>query len=256
MDELTHVDLFSGIGGFALSARWAGIKTVQFVELDPFCQKVLKKNFPGVPIHDDIKTFKWTGARPFILTGGFPCQDVSCANNNAQGIEGSRSGLWSYLCETIGVVRPRYALMENVAALLGRGLSTVLRDLSEIGYDAEWHIIPASYVGAFHQRKRIWILAYPKSERLQKIKIQTLFLVEGGPQKPKQWEQFLAIPGGAYHLGERWRDYKSVICGNDDGVSNRVDRLKSLGNAIVPQIAYELMKSILAVEGILPEGLR
>lgn len=248
---MTHIDLFSGIGGFALAWKWVGelypwlnLRTVQFVEIDPFCQRVLRKNFPGVPIHDDIKTFKWTGERPFILTGGFPCQDVSCANNKATGIKGARSGLWSYLCNTIGMVRPKYALMENVSMLLSKGLSTVLRDLAEIGYDAEWHTIPASYVGAFHKRERVWILAYPASERLQEIKVQTIGAAKGCAEKPKQWKQFLAVSGGAYHLDEQWKEHQSIICGNDDGIPGELDRLKSLGNAIVPQVAFEIMKAI------------
>ena len=247
---MIHLDLFSGIGGFALAARWAGLHTVQFVEIDPFCQKVLRKNFPGVPIHDDIRTFRWAGERPFILTGGFPCQDVSSASNKATGIKGARSGLWTHLCNTIGVVRPKYALMENVSMLLSRGLSTVLRDLAEIGYDAEWHIIPASFVGAFHKRERVWILAYPASERLQKIKIHSIDITKGSGEKPEQWKQFLPISGGAYHLDEQWEEYQGIVCGDDDGVPPPLDRLKSLGNAIVPQVAYEIVKAIIEAEDI------
>src|SRR5579862_7777078 len=134
------------------------MRTVQFVELDPFCRRVLAKHWPTVPCHDDIRTFV-PGAAD-VVCGGFPCQDLSIAGKGA-GLEGSRSGLWSELCRVIGQVRPSYAIVENVPALLGRGLGRVLGDLAEIGYDAEWHCIPACAIGAPHIRDRIWIVAYP-----------------------------------------------------------------------------------------------
>jgi len=211
-----HLDLFSGIGGFAIAARNVGWETVGFCEIDPYCQKVLRKHWPGVPIYEDVRNVTaerlradgiiWAGAREAstvddtesfrcrygndrtnkrqttgeinplastshssksridILTGGFPCQDISVAGKQA-GIDGERSGLWSELARIIGEVRPRYAVLENVAALLsgdsGRWFQRVLGDLAEIGYDCEWHCIPASAVGAPHRRDRVWIIAYP-----------------------------------------------------------------------------------------------
>lgn len=241
--DLCHVDLFSGIGGFALAARWAGIKTVQFVEIDPFCHKVLNKNFPGVPIHNDIKTFKYSGASPFILTAGFPCQDISVAGFQA-GIEAERSGLWSECCRVVGEARPKFAVMENVPNLLSGGcgdwFGKVLRDLAAVGYDAEWHCLPASYLGAFHRRDRVWIIAYPVGANVEGMDIQkSLFSYS---QESCRWEFTRAInealPADDY----------ARMRGNYDGVPVVMDRLKALGNAIVPQVAYQFMETILEVE--------
>ena len=130
-----HLDLFSGIGGFALAARWAGIETVGFCEIDKYAQKVLQKNFPGVPIYEDVNKLNGSEFKDiYLLTGGFPCQDISIAGKGA-GIEGERSGLWSELFRIIGEVRPKYALIENVPALTFRGGTRVIGDLTEIGYD-------------------------------------------------------------------------------------------------------------------------
>ena len=157
-----HLDLFSGIGGFALAARWAGIETIGFCEIDKYAQKVLQKNFPGVPIYEDVTKLNGSEFKDiYLLTGGFPCQDISIAGKGA-GIEGERSGLWSELFRIIGEVRPKYALIENVPALTFRGGTRVIGDLTEIGYDTEWQIVGADDVGAPHKRKRIWIVAYPK----------------------------------------------------------------------------------------------
>ena len=160
------LDLFAGIGGFSLGLeRTGGFETVAFCEIEEYPQKVLKKNWPGVLIYPDVtkltaEIMVADGIRPDVITGGFPCQDISTAGTGA-GIDGERSGLWSEIARLIGEVRPRYAIMENVSALLGRGLDRVLGDLAEIGYDAEWHCITAASAGAPHRRDRIWIVAYP-----------------------------------------------------------------------------------------------
>ena len=190
--EFTHLDLFSGIGGFALAARWAGIKTVQFVEIDPFCQKVLQKNFPGVPIHDDIKTFDGTKyPNVFLLTGGFPCQPFSCAGKR-RGKEDDRY-LWEEMLRVIKEFKPTWIIGENVAGINSlfqydsfsemegkeyltpedakadfKGISertgtnslwVVLDDLEKIGYSVQTCIIPACAVNAPHRRDRVWIVA-------------------------------------------------------------------------------------------------
>ena len=163
------LDLFSGIGGFSLGLERAGFKTVAFCEIEPYCQKVLKKHWPDVPIYEDVRnvTAERLGADgifPDVITGGFPCQDISLAGRQA-GIEAERSGLWSELVRIIGDIRPKYAIVENVTALIsgdrGRWFGRVLGDLAEIGYDAEWHCIPASELGAHHHRDRVWIICYP-----------------------------------------------------------------------------------------------
>ena len=157
------LDTFAGIGGFSYAAEKliGGFETTQFIEIDPFCQKVLKKHWPHVPIHDDIRTFT---AEPFqyqVITGGFPCQDISVAGLQKGITKETRSGLFYELMRVIRMVRPKYVVLENVAAILNRGLDIVLRELSEAGYDAEWSVISASSLGACHQRSRWWLVAYP-----------------------------------------------------------------------------------------------
>lgn len=156
---MKHLDLFSGIGGFALAARRVGWQTVGFVENDEWCHRVLEKNFPGVPIHDDIKTYTGAAGSADLITAGWPCQDLSTAGQGA-GLDGERSGLFFELARVIGEVRPRVVVLENVSALLVRGFDRVLGELVTLGYDCEWHCIPAAAVGAPHLRDRIWIIAY------------------------------------------------------------------------------------------------
>jgi DNA (cytosine-5)-methyltransferase 1 len=192
------LDLFSGIGGFSLGLERAGMRTVAFCESDEYCRAVLRRHWPDVPVWDDVRTLTFHEGRlaadtikrrileatevcagregagilgstnehqctPVyidVICGGFPCQDISVAGKGA-GIAGERSILWKEFARIIGEVRPRYIIVENVAALLGRGLSVVLGDLAALGYDAEWHCIPACAVGAPHRRDRVWIVAYP-----------------------------------------------------------------------------------------------
>ena len=171
------LDLFSGIGGFSLGLERAGFQTVAFCEIEPFPRRVLAKHWPEVPIYDDVRTL--TAARLAsdgivvdAICGGFPCQDISHAGNRA-GMDGTRSGLWSEIARLVSELQPRIVFVENVAALLsgddGRWFGRVLGDLAALGYDAEWHCIPASAVGAPHRRDRVWIVAYPDSERREKL---------------------------------------------------------------------------------------
>lgn len=158
------LDLFSGIGGFSLGLERAGHKTVAFCEFDKKAQLVLKKHWPDLPIYDDVRTLTKEklhndGIKEIdIICGGFPCQDISLAGKGA-GLAGERSGLWTEFHRLIKEIQPKYAIIENVAALRSRGLDQVLRSLAEIGYDAEWHCIPAAAVGAPHRRDRVWIVA-------------------------------------------------------------------------------------------------
>ena len=160
------LDLFSGIGGFSLAAEWVwgdDLEIVAFCEIDKYCRKVLNKNFPSVPIYKDIKELDGEAFKDIdLITGGFPCQDISVAGKGA-GIEGARSGLWSEMHRLISHIRPRYVIIENVPMLTVRGGTRVISDLAEAGYDAEWQIVGADDVGAWHRRKRIWIVAYPDS---------------------------------------------------------------------------------------------
>jgi DNA (cytosine-5)-methyltransferase 1 len=162
IETLKILDTFAGIGGFSYAAHElvGGFETTQFVEIDPFCQKVLKKHFPKVPCHDDIKTFTANPGQYDVITGGFPCQDISIAGRREGITDQSRSGLFYELIRVIRLVRPKFVVMENVAAILNNGLDIVLGELSEAGYDAEWSIISASSLGAAHRRSRWWCVAY------------------------------------------------------------------------------------------------
>ena len=165
IETLKILDTFAGIGGFSYAAHElvGGFETTQFVEIDPFCQKVLKKHFPKVPCHDDIKTFTAYPGQYDVITGGFPCQDISVAGRKEGITKQSRSGLFYELIRVIRLVRPKFVVMENVAAILNNGLDIVLGELSEAGYDAEWSIISASSLGAAHKRSRWWCVAYTDS---------------------------------------------------------------------------------------------
>ena len=158
------LDLFSGVGAFSLGLERAGFRTCAFVEIDPYCRRVLAKHWPEVPQYHDVRELTADrlhadGIFPDVICGGFPCQDISIAGKGA-GIGGERSGLWSEFARLIGEIRPRYVLVENVAALLVRGIDRVLGDLAALGYDAEWEIISAASMGAPHRRERVWIVAY------------------------------------------------------------------------------------------------
>ena len=158
--------LFCGIGGFDLGLERAGMQCAWQVEIDPYAQKVLAKHWPDVRRHADVCTFPpeegdW---KVDLICGGFPCQDISYAGKGA-GLAGARSGLWYQFARIIGHLRPPYVIVENVSALLNRGMGEVLGTLASLGYDAEWHVIPASAVGAPHRRDRVWIVAYSDGRR-------------------------------------------------------------------------------------------
>jgi DNA (cytosine-5)-methyltransferase 1 len=300
------IDTFSGIGGFSLAARWlGGIETVQFVEREPYCQRILAKHFPGVPIHGDICTFQPEPGSADIVCGGFPCQDISHAGKQAGIKEGTRSGLFYELMRVVRLVGPRYVVLENVAAITSNGMDAVLGTLAEAGFDAEWACIPAADVGACHQRDRWWCVAYAnhsghdrlsqRNHHRQQSKTKPLWVnsqsqlagcadvasypkgdgwrqgdpntsgcAEGIGKREKQGSRDVCgapantssqslerrWPSGsiANRLSPDWRSYLSepVLCRGDDGLSGRVDRLKALGNAVVPHVAMIPLSRVLA----------
>lgn len=167
---MTFGSVFAGIGGFDLGLERAGMCCQWQIEIDAYAVRVLAKHWPGVKRYGDVRTvfgYDAESSRFFnvpaavdLVCGGFPCQDVSTAGGGI-GIIGTRSGLWSELARLVADLRPQFVLVENVPSLRGRGLALVLQDLWALGYDAEWHCIPASAFGANHERDRIWIIGYP-----------------------------------------------------------------------------------------------
>ena len=274
---LSVLDLFSGIGGFSLGLeRTGGFKTVAFCEIEPYCRAVLRKHWPDVPCFEDVRTLTAAdvGAAD-VICGGFPCQDISNAGKMA-GIEGQRSGLWSEYARLVGELRPSYVIVENVAALLGRGIDRVLGDLAALGFDAEWHCIPASAIGAPHFRDRVWIVAYPDSHGSQKRADDERNSSKETSGQQARGEGVGSFPpngvcantergerslGGA--LGRIRRIFQSiprnrawkitsepVLARRADGIPNRLDRLAAIGNAVLPDIPEIIGRAILEAEGI------
>lgn len=289
------LDLFSGIGGFSLGLERAGMKTVAFCEVDKKCQQVLKKHWAAIPIFNDVTTLSSKDLHEPIdlICGGFPCQDISLAGKGA-GLAGERSGLWWQFHRLIKEIKPKYIIAENVAALRSRGLDEVLRSLSEVGYDAEWHCIPASAVGAPHRRDRIWIVSYPNSSMETNGGKCQASQEEGNSRGTEQggsgwnnregcfrgsrksaedvipyainrsstvrrhWELsdtekttilWSNIRRGTQEFVSReWREGEPRPYGVAHGIPNRVDRIKQLGNAVVPQIPEIIGKAIMKVE--------
>ena len=278
MNGLRVLDLFSGIGGFSLGLERAGMQTVAFCEIDKTAQQVLRKHWSDVPIFDDVKTLKGEQLGTIdVICGGFPCQDLSFAGKGA-GLTGARSGLWWEFHRLIKEIKPSWVIIENVAALRSRGLDKVLGSLAEIGYDAEWHCVPASAVGAPHQRDRVWIIAYPNhagsrtpehgvdqdGQTLEQERQDKSFgRVSGcgtvvsdtnvlGTQVPLEGrhpsQQVLGGTSEAWRVavGGIW-SVEPPICRVVDGLPNRAHRIKQLGNAVVPQIPELIGRAINAI---------
>ena len=257
---LRLLDTFSGIGGFSYAAERivGGFETVAFVEREPYCQQILNKHWPNVPIYDDITTFSPEPYSADVVCGGFPCQDISTAGKQAGIKQGTRSGLFYELIRVIRLVQPKYVVLENVSAILANGLDTVLGELAEAGFDAEWACIPASAVGACHQRNRWWCVACanntgveaPRTEQ-QPAGIEQYGKLAANATSPRL-ERRWACGSTAKQLCPNWGGYTSepVLCRGDDGLSNRVDRLKALGNAVVPQVAAIPLARVRQLAGV------
>lgn len=257
--QLTFGSLFAGIGGFDLGLERAGMRCEWQVEIDPYARAVLAKHWPGVRRWEDVRTFppkegEW-GVD--VICGGFPCQDISSAGLRA-GLAGKRSGLWYEYSRIVGELRPRFVIVENVADLLIRGADAVLGELSSLGYDAEWHVIPASALGAPHRRDRVWFVAWDAdrcdehSQRaIRKKQCANACGVRADvSDADHQGESDVPINGeagrGVSELagGHGWWSVEPDVGRVAHGVPARVDRLRCLGNAVVPQIVEVIGRAI------------
>jgi len=245
--KLRVLDLFSGIGGFSLGLeRAGGFETVAFCEIEDYPRRVLAKHWPHVPCYDDVRTLTAArlaadGIAVDVICGGFPCQDLSLAGKQA-GIDGESSGLWSEIARLAGEIRPRFIVVENVTALLygpsdkpGQWFGRVLGDLATIGFDAEWHCIPASAVGATICRDRVWLVAWPVSHRFQGWGAHAERLIGEAALVAGDVRSRLPVPG---------------LYRSRNGVPNLVERLAALGNAVVPQIPELIGRAIMQAEGM------
>ena len=227
MQRLRTMHLFAGAGGGILADLLLGHQPVCAVEINEYCQQVLSARqkegcLPWFPIFADVQQFDgkpWRGIVD-VVSGGFPCQDISSAGKGA-GIEGERSSMWKHMARIISEVRPRFAFMENSPLLVSRGLAVVISDLAEIGYDCRWTCLSAAQLGANHERDRIWIVASDAN----------LPQCEGGRLSSGVHSK------DAYASNPRWWKDTSPLHRVDDGVAARMDRLKAIGNGQVPAVA-------------------
>lgn len=239
MNALTVGSLFAGIGGFDLGLERAGMRSVWQSEIDPYCQRVLAKHWPDVLRVPDVRDVG-QGSVPWVdvICGGFPCQDISVAGRGA-GIRGEKSGLWSEMFRVVDELRPRYLVVENVAALVSRGLDVVLSDLASIGFDAEWDCLRASDFGAPHRRERFWLVAYSNEGNGQ-----------AGLGDQPQWSREVQALNAGQSTGI-WLQAPAATTRMDDGLSRGLDdgaRSGALGNALVPQIAEWIGRRIVSYE--------
>ena len=248
MNKLRVLDLFSGIGGFSLGLeRTGGFETVAFCEIEEYPRRVLAKHWPKVPCYNDVReltadTLARDGIAVDVICGGFPCQDLSRAGLGA-GITGERSGLWGQFARLIGELRPSYAILENVAALLDDGMGTVLGDLADIGYDAEWSTISACAMGAPHMRQRVFAVAYPNGEHGRPRVRHTTARAKRALQEKYDLE------GARARERARLEDPSALYRGAD-GVSFGMERNRAIGNSIYPEIPRQIGRAILKAEAL------
>lgn len=231
--DICHASLFTGIGGFDLAAQWVGWKNIFQVEKDKWCRELLSKRFAASKRYEDIKNF--SGHEYYgkidVISGGFPCQPFSVAGKRRG--EADDRYLWDEMLRVVQNVKPPWIVVENVGGFSSLGLDKSLSDLENCGYSTETFIIPACAVNARHTRSRIYIAAYSDRERLQRVRAE------------QNHEGQIGLLGGKDF---RWAPVKwptePPLCRAGDGVSRRVDRLRGLGNSIVPQVAYEIFSAI------------
>jgi DNA (cytosine-5)-methyltransferase 1 len=274
---MKHVSLFSGIGGLDLAAEWVGFETVLQVEQNPYCLKVLEKHWPDVPRITDIREVhadeRWT--KPTVVSGGFPCQPFSAAGK--RGGQDDDRYLWPEMLRVIRELSPTYVVAENVSGLLslndGAEFELVLSDLERAGYEVLPFHYPAASVGAPHRRDRVFIVAHASSERVRD-KSESItrrggaaITVDNGTDgnvadtEGIRWRQGYSHAGGGASrvraMGSEkrmrstngcWWEAEPSVCRVAPGISHRVDRLRALGNAVVPAQAYPIFATIAAME--------
>lgn len=247
------LDLFSGIGGFSLGLERAGMETVAFCEINAFCRSVLARHWPKVTRHEDVRTLVATGASFDLICGGFPCQDLSKAGKG-KGLAGKRSGLWFEFLRVIDEARPAFVLIENVTRLRAHGLVTILRGLAEIGYDAEWHCIPAAHFGAPDLRDRLWIIAYPQHSYTDSFGSHSAHVhFDGGPELRDEQVRVAgpllsslsrSLQGLGPGAGRGW-DPEPGIRRVAARTPDRVQRSIALGNTVKPIIPEIIGRAIM-----------
>jgi DNA (cytosine-5)-methyltransferase 1 len=246
------IDLFSGIGGFALGAYWAGLRFDKhyYSEIDPYACKVYRQRFPdAIPLGDITKIDgRDLEKADYIMAGGFPCQDLSQAGRKA-GLDGERSGLYKEYIRLLRDIRPKFAVMENVAAIFNFDIGRLFGDVSESWYNCEWQIISASALGYPHERKRFFMVLYPESlgrisvyENAEYEALKNRMVVQGGGGgnwKAEWLQESIHLQSIDYGntdetMGSMW--------GDSDGIPAWLDRLKGIGNSIIPEIAELIFK--------------
>jgi DNA (cytosine-5)-methyltransferase 1 len=234
---LRVLDLFSGIGGFSLGLERAGMRTVAFCEIEPYCRAVLRKHWPDVPIFEDVRNLRAEYVGPVdVICGGYPCQPFSVAGKRAGQADDRH--LWPEFARLVRELRPSWVLAENVVGHISLGLDEVLSDLESLGYSSRPFVIPACAVGADHRRDRLWIVAHADGEGLQERYMQP-----GVPGEAGRLED-----GEDAALDVAWApepDLVRVV----HGVPGRTHRIRALGNAVVPQIPEIIGRAILQAEG-------
>ncbi len=239
---VVHLDLFSGIGGFALAAQMAGgIKTVAFCEIDPWARLVLAKNFPNVPIHDDVKTLNPSDYGTIdLITGGYPCQPFSLSGKR-KGEDDDRH-LWPEVLRITAAARPRWLVCENVIGHITLGLDQVLDDLAGIGYAyAPPIVLPACAVGNWHTRDRVWIIAHDSRQHLQKPEMVDTEAV---------LSELGRVADAPRLRVDEWEADQPSMVGVAHGIPHWVDRARGTGNAIVPAVAAEILRCVMRVDSL------
>jgi DNA (cytosine-5)-methyltransferase 1 len=251
--RLNFLDLFSGIGGFAYAAKLAGIpiENHYYSEIEKYPSQIYAQQFPEAVPLGDVRAIDYSKLPQgrWLVCGGFPCQDISTANTKAVGLSGSRSGLWWEYHRAIRELRPEYIIAENVPALTRLGLDRVLQSIAQVGYAAEWEVISARSVGAVHLRERIWIVAYPD--------VHASDAVDGASTETRTRRDVAELRQrhGSFNrhtvrFDKSRAEAERAFCGEplvtriNDGLPHHLDRIKALGNAIVPQVAANIMERL------------